>query len=93
MGLGTKQCWPAGGRHHDRQTRAGSGRHGHRLGQLSAGHAHTLALKADGSLWAWGRNNHGQLGDGTTTVQSAPVQVGTDTDWVQVAPVMPTAWR
>jgi hypothetical protein len=38
---------------------------------------HTLALKTDGTLWAWGENSYGQLGDGTTTTRSTPVQVGT----------------
>lgn len=37
---------------------------------------HTLALKTDGTLWAWGQNAYGQLGDGTTTARSTPVQVG-----------------
>jgi len=37
--------------------------------------AHTLALKTDGSLWAWGNNRNGQLGDGTTTDHLTPVQV------------------
>jgi len=31
--------------------------------------AHTMAVQADGSLWAWGNNRWGQLGNGTTTVQ------------------------
>jgi alpha-tubulin suppressor-like RCC1 family protein len=44
----------------------------------------TLAIKTNGTLWAWGRNNYGQLGLGDTTVRSSPVQVGTDTDWTQV---------
>jgi YD repeat-containing protein len=36
---------------------------------------HTLALKNDGTVWAWGYNAHGRLGDGTTTDQHSPVQV------------------
>lgn len=33
------------------------------------------ALKSDGTVWAWGNNRHGQLGDGTTIEREAPVQV------------------
>lgn len=36
---------------------------------------HSLALKADGTVWAWGTNRSGQLGDGTTTTRRTPVQV------------------
>lgn len=36
---------------------------------------HTLAVKNDGTLWAWGMNMYGELGDGTTTSRYAPVQV------------------
>ncbi|MDR0838318.1 MAG: hypothetical protein LBN99_01595 [Oscillospiraceae bacterium] len=42
-------------------------------GLLRAGHA--LALKTDGTLWAWGYNIYGQLGDGTRTERLAPVQI------------------
>jgi len=44
---------------------------------ISAGSSgyHSLALKADGTVWAWGRNSDGQLGDGTTTAKNAPTQV------------------
>jgi alpha-tubulin suppressor-like RCC1 family protein len=38
--------------------------------------AHRLALKEDGTVWAWGDNRFGQLGDGTTGYRSSPVQVG-----------------
>ncbi len=38
---------------------------------------HFLALKTDGTLWAWGYNYYGQLGDGTKTDKSMPVQTGT----------------
>ena len=34
---------------------------------ISAGANHTVYLKGDGTVWAAGRNNYGQLGDGTTT--------------------------
>jgi alpha-tubulin suppressor-like RCC1 family protein len=46
---------------------------------------HTLAIKADGSLWAWGANDYGQLGIGNTIFQSSPVQVGADHDWIGVS--------
>ncbi|MDP2647071.1 MAG: DUF1566 domain-containing protein [Desulfobacterales bacterium] len=46
---------------------------------------HTLALKSDGSLWAWGENGSSQLGDGTTTNKNSPVQIGGSTDWVAIA--------
>jgi alpha-tubulin suppressor-like RCC1 family protein len=45
---------------------------------LSGGAEHSLAVKADGSLWAWGRNAHGRLGDGTTEDRMRPKQVLTE---------------
>jgi VCBS repeat-containing protein len=42
---------------------------------IAAGGSHSLALKSDGTLWAWGDNSKGQLGDGTTTESHTPVQV------------------
>ncbi len=44
------------------------------------------AIKSDGTLWAWGSNSHGQLGDGTLVSRAAPAQVGSDTAWVDVIP-------
>jgi alpha-tubulin suppressor-like RCC1 family protein len=37
-------------------------------------HDHSLALKTDGTVWAWGDNHWGQLGDGTNTDRQMPVQ-------------------
>jgi alpha-tubulin suppressor-like RCC1 family protein len=42
---------------------------------LSVGSQHTLALKQDGTVWAWGYNDYGQLGDGTNTHRALPVRV------------------
>src|SRR6266850_519132 len=49
------------------------------------GLAHAVALKSDGTLWAGGSNSNGQLGDGTTTERTSPVQIGTATNWTAVA--------
>ncbi|GAB3871091.1 hypothetical protein GCM10028824_20490 [Hymenobacter segetis] len=54
-------------------------------GTIAAGSSYSLSIHADGSLWATGRNTNGQLGTGTTTSSTVWVQVGSDTDWVQVA--------
>ena len=51
----------------------------------SAGYTHSLAIKTDGTLWAWGDNAFGQLGIGTTTHRNVPTRVGTGTDWLRVA--------
>jgi alpha-tubulin suppressor-like RCC1 family protein len=32
------------------------------VAQVAAGYDHSLALKSDGTVWAWGNNNHGQIG-------------------------------
>ena len=42
---------------------------------VSAGLWHSMAITADGSLWAWGANRFGQLGDGTTTDRLTPLWV------------------
>ena len=52
---------------------------------MSAGFNHTVATRTDGSLWAWGANGSGQLGDGTTTGRNMPTRIGLDNDWVFVS--------
>ena len=48
---------------------------------VAAGAKFSMALSSDGAVWTWGLNGNGQLGDGTLTFKSAPVQV--------IAPVLP----
>lgn len=42
---------------------------------VAAGHSHTLFLKTNGTVWACGANDHGQLGSGNTILWDVPVQV------------------
>jgi alpha-tubulin suppressor-like RCC1 family protein len=43
------------------------------------------AIKTDGTLWTWGWNNNGQLGQGNTTDRSSPVQIGALNTWSSVS--------
>ncbi|MBC7641439.1 MAG: T9SS type A sorting domain-containing protein [Flavobacterium sp.] len=49
--------------------------------KIDTGGLHTLAVKPDGTLWAWGNNQFNQFGNGTIVSSTTPVQIGTDTDW------------
>jgi alpha-tubulin suppressor-like RCC1 family protein len=54
--------------------------------QVSCGNSHTGAIKTDGTLWMWGRNTTGQLGDSSITHRSSPVQtISGGTNWKQVS--------
>lgn len=50
----------------------------------ASGYYHSTAVKADGTLWAWGDNSQNQVNSSTTTIFTTPQQVGEDTDWTQV---------
>ena len=66
------------------------------VAQVSIGEWHVLALKKDGTVWAWGRNGSGQLGNGSnsTEVQLTPVKVLSGVLVPSAAPVKeePSAW-
>jgi len=53
--------------------------------QVAAGDTHSLALRNDGTVWAWGENSAGQLGDGTTTDRYLPVRVAGLTGVTRIA--------
>ena len=55
--------------------------------QVAGGFFHTAAIKTDGTLWTWGINGYGQLGDSTIVSKSSPVQTiaANTTNWKQVS--------
>ena len=54
--------------------------------QVSAGGYYMGAVKTDGTLWMWGNNNYGNLGDNTTTAKSSPIQtIAGGTNWKQLS--------
>ena len=52
--------------------------------QISATVDHAAAITSDGRLFAWGKNTHGQVGDGSTLYRSSPVLLSTQTHWKNV---------
>jgi alpha-tubulin suppressor-like RCC1 family protein len=54
--------------------------------QVNCSSDHTAAIKTDGTLWTWGANNNGRLGDNTTIIRSIPVTTfAGGTNWKQVS--------
>jgi alpha-tubulin suppressor-like RCC1 family protein len=53
--------------------------------QIAFGYYFTAAIKTDGTLWAWGYNGYGELGNGTRTNYSSPIQVGLLTNWSKIS--------
>ncbi|HCM52960.1 TPA: hypothetical protein DIS57_03315, partial [Candidatus Wolfebacteria bacterium] len=52
---------------------------------IAGGGYHSVALKSDGTVWAWGRNNYGELGEGSGISKSTPVQVSGLSDVIAVS--------
>ena len=52
---------------------------------VSTGSNHSVFVRADGSLWAWGANTYGQLGDATTANRNSPIRVATNYNWAFVS--------
>ena len=52
------------------------------IAAISTSGAHTLALDVNGTLWAWGNNRHGSLGNGTTEDRHSPVQIMQDVTFI-----------
>ncbi|HNJ78162.1 MAG TPA: PKD domain-containing protein [Marmoricola sp.] len=53
--------------------------------KISSGYGHSCMIRQNGTLWCWGSNDYGQLGDGTNANRIVAVQVGTDHDWDTLA--------
>lgn len=54
--------------------------------EISAGSFHNVALRSNGTIWAWGRGSSGQLGDNSTTLRQSPVQItGGITTWTKIS--------
>ena len=91
---GSLWSWGSGGRGQLGDSTITSGRSspiqtiaaGNNWKQVACGNSHTAAIKTDGSLWIWGYNNIGQLGDSTLTNRSSPIQtIAGGNNWKQVA--------
>ena len=51
----------------------------------AGGYGYVVAIKTDGSLWGWGFNGTGALGDGTYVSKNAPTQIGTANNWLSIS--------
>ena len=60
---------------------------------IAAGQSHSMALKSDGTVWTWGDNSWGMLGDGTFTQRTSPVQVAGLSGVTRIAAGAVTVWR
>jgi alpha-tubulin suppressor-like RCC1 family protein len=56
-----------------------------KFADISSLYEHILALSKDGKVYAWGRNNYGQLGDGTTSTKYSPELIDINDTIIQVS--------
>ncbi len=80
LGLGTQSIFPDESENKLYPTLVGGG-----WESIDCGEQFGAGIKDDGSLWAWGFNFYGQLGQGDTDDRLSPVQIGSGTDWSAVA--------
>jgi alpha-tubulin suppressor-like RCC1 family protein len=52
---------------------------------VEAGAGHACVIRVDGTLWCWGANASGQVGNGDTQMVVSPAQVGIEADWIAVS--------
>jgi alpha-tubulin suppressor-like RCC1 family protein len=53
--------------------------------QFSTSYRQAIAIKTDGTIWSWGQNNSGQLGQNDLVFRSSPVQIGADSNWATIS--------
>jgi alpha-tubulin suppressor-like RCC1 family protein len=64
-------------------TQIGSGTEWHFM-DCQSGTSTTIAIRKDGTLWAWGYGELGQIGDNSITNRSTPIQIGDLSNWIKV---------
>ncbi|HMQ43740.1 MAG TPA: hypothetical protein PKC63_05260, partial [Mariniflexile sp.] len=52
---------------------------------VQTGGNHALAFKTDGTLWGWGENSAGMLGDGSNIDKTEPELISTALDWAYLS--------
>jgi alpha-tubulin suppressor-like RCC1 family protein len=52
---------------------------------IAVGYDHSIGLKTQGTLWAWGSNQYGQLGLNNYTNRTTPARIGNDSDWAAIS--------
>lgn len=53
--------------------------------EIDAGFSHNVGINIDGTLWSWGTNSIGQLGDGTNVGKNTPTKISNDTNWKMIS--------